>query len=94
MCWLLALNNREDVSLWPFDGELNGLLQRGKIVVAETYPGECYCWFLHERLQGKGQTGSSQSSRAAPDKMRSASLDLALEPALLDVITKGFPEGE
>ena len=30
------------VTIWPFDGELDALLERPGIVVAETYPGEVY----------------------------------------------------
>lgn len=31
-----------DVALWPFHGSLFDLLRARRIVVAETYPGECY----------------------------------------------------
>jgi hypothetical protein len=30
------------VHLWPFDGSLSELLERGALVIAETYPGEIY----------------------------------------------------
>jgi hypothetical protein len=30
------------VHLWPFDGSLSDLLERGALVIAETYPGEIY----------------------------------------------------
>jgi hypothetical protein len=33
---------RGDLTLWPFHGALAELLQQGRIVVAETYPAECY----------------------------------------------------
>jgi hypothetical protein len=33
---------RGDLALWPFDGPLADLLRSGRIVVAETYPAECY----------------------------------------------------
>jgi hypothetical protein len=50
-----ALRYDKYVALWPFDGQLDGLLQPGKIVVAETYPAECYGWFFSEPLIGKGK---------------------------------------
>ncbi len=33
---------RDEISLWPFHGPLAELLQTQRIVVAETYPAECY----------------------------------------------------
>lgn len=36
---------RGTVSLWPFDGELPELVQTGRVVVLETYPGEMYGHF-------------------------------------------------
>jgi hypothetical protein len=44
-----------DVSLWPFDGRLLDLLKAGKIIIAETYPAECYGWFFREPLNGSTQ---------------------------------------
>jgi hypothetical protein len=88
-----ALNNGKDVLLWPFDGDLSDLLQPGKIVIAETYPAECYGWFLPEPLRGKGKV---EVRRAVGSHLIrwGASLDLELEPPLLSVIEKGFPEGD
>ena len=40
-----ALRGGGPVSLWPFDGALPSLLVPGNVVVAETYPAECYGWF-------------------------------------------------
>jgi len=50
-----ALQADKNVVLWPFDGKLHELLQPGKIVIAETYPAECYGWFFSEPLIGKGK---------------------------------------
>jgi hypothetical protein len=88
-----AENNGDDVLLWPFDGGLGELLQPGKIVVAETYPAECYGWFLPEPLRGKGKL---EVRRAVGSHLKgwAASLDLGLEPALRDMIEKGFAEGD
>jgi hypothetical protein len=38
-----ALRNKAvDLAIWPFSGPLHTLLQPGRVVVAETYPAECY----------------------------------------------------
>ena len=52
-----ALRGDKNFALWPFDGKLHELLEPGKIVIAETYPAECYCWFFSEPLIGKGKLG-------------------------------------
>jgi hypothetical protein len=40
-----VLRGDETLSLWPFDGRLDSLLVPGSVVIAETYPAECYRWF-------------------------------------------------
>jgi hypothetical protein len=52
------------LTLWPFDGPLDGLLRAGGIVVAETYPAECY-GHLDVRLPMAGQGKRSQAARRA-----------------------------
>ena len=49
----LALQNEEPVSFWPFDGPLLSLQVPGRIVVAETYPAECYGWVSEKALGSK-----------------------------------------
>ena len=49
-----ALRNGGAVRLWPFDGSLQSLFVPGALVVAETYPAECYGWFSDEPLGSKG----------------------------------------
>jgi hypothetical protein len=88
-----ALSDDKQVMLWPFDGHLLDLLTTGKIVIAETYPAECYGWFLPEPLRGKGKLEVRRSVGSHLTKW-AASLDLTLEPALLGMIEKGFPEGD
>ena len=87
-----ALNNRRDVSLWPFDGDFHGLLQPGKIVIAETYPAERCGWLL-PAIKGKGK---QEVRRAIGPHLTewAASLGLASEPALRGMIEEGFPEGD
>jgi len=49
-----ALRNGRAVQLWPFDGSLQCLFVPGALVVAETYPAECYGWFSDKLLGRKG----------------------------------------
>jgi hypothetical protein len=88
-----ALHDEKSVSLWPFDGYLDELLQPGKIVVVETYPAECYRWFLPQPLRGKGKQDIRRTVGIHLTKW-AAYLDLSLEPALLWMIEEGFPEGD
>jgi hypothetical protein len=45
-----ALRNDGTLKLWPFDGDLESLLVPGSLVVAETYPAECYGWFFRDSV--------------------------------------------
>ena len=49
-----ALRNGSAIRLWPFDGSLQSQFLPGALVVAETYPAECYGWFSDTRLGSKG----------------------------------------
>jgi hypothetical protein len=81
------------VLLWPFDGRLDDLLQPGRIVIAETYPAECYGWFFSEPLGRKGD--QAVRKRAGGELLRWADgSGVTLEPALTRVISDGFPEGD
>jgi hypothetical protein len=88
-----ALENDSHVLIWPFDGDLNSLLLPGNIVVVETYPAECYGWFLPEPLRGKGKLEVRRAVGGHLTKW-AASLALAPEPSLLYMIERGFPEGD
>jgi len=88
-----ALNSGDDVLLWPFDGHLEDLFQPSKIAITETYPAECYGWFLSEPLKGKGKLEVRKAVGSHLTRW-TASLDLALQPALLGMIEGGFPEGD
>src|ERR1700688_2017575 len=77
-----ALNSGRDTLLWPFDGPLENLLMRGSIAITETYPAECYGWFLTEPLRGKGKLEVRKAVGSHLTKW-AAHLDLVLEPALL-----------
>jgi len=81
-----------DVLLWPFDGPLHELYQPGKIVIAETYPAECYGWFFGP-LKGKGKQ-EVRRAVSTPLLERAQSIGLELEPALVAAIQCGFPQGD
>ena len=49
-----ALQDESKVLIWPFDGPLQSLFAPGALVVAETYPAECYGWFSDRPLGSKG----------------------------------------
>jgi hypothetical protein len=88
-----AIRDENAVSLWPFDGRLDDLLMPGRIVVAETYPAECYGWFFPEPLQGKGKPGVRR--QVGSHLLRWAnSAWVELESALASTIERGFPEGD
>lgn len=89
-----ALNaGDDDVLLWPFDGFFRELLRPGKIVIAETYPAECYGWFFTEPLRGKGKQESRK--RASSSLLERAQfMDLELEAELVRMMEDGFPEGD
>ncbi len=85
------LRRAPGLRLWPFDGELDGLLASGGLVVAETYPTAC------AGFVGLG-FGPRESKRRQPDRRARATLlravavdlDVELEPALEGDIADGF----
>ena len=59
-----------DVALWPFDGSLEELLASGRIVCAETYPGEFYA---HLRVTfPAGLKGEKHGKRVQADRAGNA----------------------
>ncbi len=90
-----ALRERDDVALWPFEGTLDALLADGRIVVAESYPGEFYTHFEMSFPPGPdGKRGKRvQASRAAASRPLldwAAVHDIALAPELRDSLQDGF----
>ena len=71
-----ALRNENPVRLWPFDGKLETLFKPGALVVAETYPAECYGWFSDRPLGRKGD----------PENRKKFSVSLANWAGVNDVI--------
>jgi hypothetical protein len=81
------------ISLWPFDGDLPSLLVPGNIIVAETYPAECYAWFC-------AHTVGSKRKQESRKKFGALLLDWAhchevtLANCLSEHIQRGFPQGD
>jgi hypothetical protein len=86
----------QDVALWPFDGPLFDLLDTRQVVVAETYPGECY-GHLGVRFptpRAGDRTGkrvqASRSGAARPLLDWADKVDVELDPDLILAIQDGF----
>ncbi len=86
-----SLRSEKPVSLWPFDGALSSLLAPGRVVVAETYPAECYGWF-----EGTIGSKSNQDERKefGQHLLRWAKAqNVMLDDSLRKSIQDGFPLG-
>jgi hypothetical protein len=85
-----------NVALWPFAGSLYSLLKPGRIVIAETYPAECYVQIGLDlrRAPTGGKSGKRvQSSRAANGPTLfawAADNGVELDARLADAIHTGF----
>ena len=85
-----------DLALWPFDGPLFELLGRHRIVVAETYPGECYGHLkvAFPRPRSGAPTGkrvqASRAGNAGALLAWAGDARVGLEPDLVDAIHGGF----
>jgi len=88
-----ALRADKNVALWPFDGRLNELFQPGRIVIAETYPAECYGWFFSEPLRGKGKL-EVRKGVGIHSLSWAINRGVELAGALRREIEAGFPEGD
>jgi hypothetical protein len=82
---------RLDMALWPFSGKLAALLETRQIVVAETYPAECY---LHLNIAfGPQQSKYRREDRAEKGKQLvswAAKHTLLLSAALTTALQDGF----
>ena len=92
-----ALENEAlPISLWPFDGGLDALLDSGGIVVAETYPAEA-CVHLGLEPPGRGWAKTSQEGRQAQAAALRRWADrrgVALAADLAESIDDGFGPGK
>jgi hypothetical protein len=82
-----------NVSLWPFDGLLPSLLVPGSIVVAETYPAECYGWFSKDPLGSKRDQDDRRIFGTSLLRWAHAQ-NVTLEDGLREEIHDGFSQGE
>ena len=88
-----------EILLWPFAGDLGALLRGGRIVVAETYPTECYGHLgirFARRRPGirSGKTVAAERAAQAPALMAWAKeAEVLLAPELRRSIVDGFEEG-
>ncbi len=87
------------VALWPFAGPLDALLRPGWIVVAETYPAECYHHLgLTDGRKRWSKRRPADRIALAPRLLAwAAAAGVELEPALAAAIEGGFgprPDGD
>ena len=79
----------ENITLWPFDGDLEMLLDRSRVVVAETYPADaCHQLGLSPPIVKSRQEGRQRHATAILGIAESSDLDL--EPALEEAVRAGF----
>jgi hypothetical protein len=82
------------VDLWPFDGDLDALLRRGRTVVAETYPAIAYAQIdasLPATADGRGKRSASSRAASAPGVIAwAARVGIELAPDLVLQLGDGF----
>jgi hypothetical protein len=88
-----ALRDGKSVVLWPFDGSFDDLLQPGNVVIAETYPAECYGWFCDGGVKGKGKPEVRKKAGVALLEW-AVRASVSIHPDLLRMIEQGFPDGD
>jgi hypothetical protein len=81
----------EQVGLWPFQGDLDGLLSGFPIVIAETYPAEA-CVHLGLTPPGRGwsKRDSADRRRCGLRVAERCAGDMRLSPELTQQIESGF----
>lgn len=88
--WLVPNLNR--LHIWPFSGELDGLLRDGKrpFTVAEVYPAEVYRWLgIRFGEGGKGSRTARQQQAAALHRTMYA-LNLVWDDGVETAVRAGF----
>ncbi len=89
--------------IWPFSGDLFDLIGPGRVVIAETYPGECYHHLgvtFSARRAGRKSGKRVQADRRANSEVLlgwTEQAGVAVAPALRQQIVDGFgpaPDGE
>lgn len=84
-----ALRAGAPVRLWPFDGDLAGLLVSGRIVIAETYPAEALR-HLGLSLAGSKRRRADRLALAGALHAVMARLGAVAEPAMAEAVADGF----
>ena len=88
-----------DVAIWPFSGRLRDLFRPGRVVVAETYPAECYA-HLGVDLR-RGASNGRSGKRWAPSRAANTgalltwarAAGIVLSPPLIAALEDGFGTG-
>jgi hypothetical protein len=83
----------DSTRLWPFDGKLETLLKPGALVVAETYPAECYGWFSDRPLGRKGNPENRKKFSALLSDWPGIS-NVIIEDGLRKEMRDGFLTGD
>ena len=78
-----------DAGLWPFEGGLSRLLAERRLVLAETYPAECYGQVLSIKGRFSKQRRDDRLALAPQIAAFAAELDLDLGP-LAEAVGRGF----
>ncbi|WP_439578109.1 hypothetical protein [Elioraea sp.] len=86
---LPSLTAKAPIRLWPFEGTLAELAMPGALVLAETYPAECY---RHLGLRLIGSKRSQSARVAARGTLLAWARDagIALAPELVAAVADGF----
>jgi hypothetical protein len=85
-----AVRSRDgNITLWPFDGDLETLLDRSRVVIAETYPADAYHQLgLSPPIIKSRQERCQQHAAALLGS--AASMDLEIDFDLKGAIRAGF----
>ncbi len=84
-----TLRSGVDLALWPFEGKLDELLTRHRLVVAETYPAEVY-GHLGLDLRGGKRRQAVRRANAAALLVGAEAAGVDVAPALAAEIGDGF----
>ncbi len=84
-----ALNGPDPPGLWPFMGDLDALLARHDLVLAETYPAEALR-HLGLRLAGSKRRQADRAALAGPLRAAMAGLGAVPDAALAAAVGDGF----
>lgn len=86
---LPALAEGAAIRLWPFEGTLAELARPGALVLAETYPAECYR-HLGLRLAGSKRNRSARIAAGGTLLAWAREVGVAVAPTLAAAIADGF----